>query len=68
MTTLISKFRKNLDLLESAVNREIDLDHRDPKIYKKILRFYRNDGVQFYNDPDDDYELVLELLANDLNQ
>ena len=60
--------RKNLDLLESAVNRESDLDHRDPKIYKKILRFYRNDGVQFYNDPDDDYELVLELLANDLNQ
>jgi len=55
-----------LNLLQSAVNREVDLDIRHPKIYKKIVKFYRNEGVQFYNDPDDDYELILDLIAEDL--
>ncbi len=64
--TFISKFKTNLNLLQSAVNREIELDHANLKVYKKVLRFYRNSGIEFYNDPDDDYELVLELLAQDL--
>tara|TARA_B100000035_G_scaffold211843_1_gene181490 strand:+ start:3491 stop:3772 length:282 start_codon:yes stop_codon:yes gene_type:complete len=65
-SSFISKFKTQISLLEQAVNREVDIDHRHPKIYKKILRFYRNEGVQFYNDPEDDYELVLELISEDL--
>lgn len=65
-STFVTKFKTNLNLLQSAVNREVDLDIRHPKIYKKIVKFYRNEGVQFYNDPDDDYELVLDLIAEDL--
>lgn len=65
-STFVIKFKTNLNLLQSAVNREVDLDIRHPKIYKKIVKFYRNEGVQFYNDPDDDYELVLDLIAEDL--
>jgi hypothetical protein len=65
-STFVTKFKTNLNLLQSAVNREVDLDIRHPKVYKKIVKFYRNEGVQFYNDPDDDYELVLDLIAEDL--
>ena len=67
-STFVTKFKTNLNLLQSAVNRDVDLDIRHPKIYKKIVKFYRNEGVQFYNDPDDDYELVLDLIAEDLQK
>ena len=65
-SAFVSKFKTNLSLLQSAVNRETDLDLRHPKIYKKIVKYYRNPGVQLYNDPHDDYELVLDLIAADL--
>ncbi len=60
------KFRTSLSIFQEAVNRKIDLDHQNQKLYKKVLKFYRNSGVQFYNDPYDDYELVLDLLSEDL--
>ena len=38
MSTFISKFKKNLDALEAAVDEEFALDFKYPKIYKKVLR------------------------------
>ena len=47
MSTFISKFKKNLDALEKAVDQEIALDYKYPKIYKKVLRYYKGEGHEF---------------------
>jgi len=64
--TFESTFRKSQYILQRAVNREVDLDYDYPKIYKKIKKFYETNGVQFYDEPEADYEAVLALIAEDL--
>ena len=67
MSTFISKFKKNLDALEKAVDREIALDYKYPKIYKKVLRYYKSEGYEFSEeDPEQEYSLVMSLIAKDL--
>ena len=66
--SLVDKFRKHLPLLEQTVRRECELDHSNPKLYKKVYRYLRDKGVEFYNNPDDDYELVVEELTSELNK
>ena len=36
--TLTSKFKKDLGTLRAAVNQEIFLDVKNPKLYKKVKR------------------------------
>ena len=64
--TLTTKFRKDLTILQSAVNREIFLDVRNPKLYKKIKRYYKNDIDLTGEDPERDYDLVMECVRQDL--
>ena len=64
----VDKFHKHLPLLEQTVRRECELDHSNPKLYKKVYRYLRDKGVEFYNNPDDDYELVVEELTSELNK
>ncbi len=64
--TLTSKFKKDLDLLRAAVNREIFLDVKNPKLYKKIKRYYQNEVVLDGEDPDRDYSLIIECIRQDL--
>lgn len=64
--TLTSKFKKDLNTLKSAANGEILLDVKNPKLFKKVRRFYENDGVVFSGDPLDDYEMLMEYLLADL--
>tara|TARA_R100001594_G_scaffold147977_1_gene202083 strand:+ start:842 stop:1108 length:267 start_codon:yes stop_codon:yes gene_type:complete len=64
--TLTSKFRKDLRILQSAVNREIFLDVRNPKLYKKVCRFYKNAVYLDGEDPERDYDLVMECVKQDL--
>ena len=64
--TLTSKFRKDLSTLRAAVNREIFLDVKNPKLYKKIKRFYQEEVVLDGEDPDRDYSLILECIRQDL--
>jgi len=61
-----SKFRSNLHVLREAIEGNVDLDYQHPKVYKKLCRYYKDMGVQFYDDPSDDYELVLNCLEQDL--
>lgn len=61
-----SKFRKSIYILTRAANREVDLEYDYPKIYKKVKRFYKEQGVHFYNEPEADYEMILSLLSEDL--
>ena len=64
--TLTSKFKKDLQTLRAAANKEIFLDVKNPKLYKKIRRFYQDEVVLDGEDPERDYELVLECVRQDL--
>ena len=65
--TLTSKFQKDLSTLRAAANKEIYLDVKYPKLYKKIKRYYVNEGVEFSGeDPDVDYNIIMECIAEDL--
>ena len=64
--SLIQKFKKDVSTLRSAANGEIYLDVKSPKLYKKVRRFYENEGVVFSGDPLDDYEMLMEYVASDL--
>ena len=64
--TLTSKFKKELQTLRAAANKEIFLDVKNPKLYKKVCRYYQNEVVLDGEDPERDYELVLECVRQDL--
>ena len=60
------KFKKDLQTLKSAVNGDFYLDVKNPKLYKKIRRYYQNEGVMFSEDALDNYEILMECIAQDL--
>jgi hypothetical protein len=64
--SLIQKFKKDVSTLRLAANGEIYLDVKNPKLYKKVRRFYENEGVVFSGDPLDDYDILMETIAVDL--
>jgi hypothetical protein len=64
--TLIEKFKKDISTLRAAANGEIYLDVKNPKLYKKVFRYYQNEGVVFSGEPLDDYEMLMEYLESDL--
>ena len=64
--TLSSKFKKDIQTLRSAANGDIYLDVKNPKLYKKVRRYYENEGVVFSGEPLDDYEMLMEYVSGDL--
>lgn len=64
--TLTSKFKKDIQTLRGAANGELFLDVKNPKLFKKVRRYYENEGVVFSGDPLDDYEILMEYLYTDL--
>ena len=65
--TLNSKFKKDISTLSAAINEEIFLDVKNPKLYKKLKRYYENEGVEFSGeDPEADYNIIMECVAEDL--
>jgi hypothetical protein len=63
--TLSSKFKKDLNTLRGAANKDFYLDVKNPKLYKKVKRYYESIGVEFTNDPLDDYEILVDNLLYD---
>jgi hypothetical protein len=61
-----SKFKSDLKKLTSAVEGAIALDKEYPKLYQKLIRFYEDQGVQLYDDPEDDYNVILDNVESDL--
>ena len=55
--TLTSKFKKDISTLRGAVNGDFFLDVKNPKLLKKVRRYYENEGVVFSGDPLDDYDI-----------
>jgi hypothetical protein len=64
--SVTSKFKKDINTLKSAVNGEFYLDVKNPKLYKKLHRYYQNEGVVFSGDPLDDYDILVDCLSADL--
>jgi len=64
--TLTSKFKKDVQTLRGAANGEFYLDVKNPKLYKKVRRYYENEGIVFSGDPLDDYEILMEYVSADL--
>ena len=64
--TLTSKFKKDIQTLKGAVNGDFFLDVKNPKLLKKVRRYYENEGVVFSGDPLDDYDILIEQVAADL--
>ena len=64
--SISSKFKKDLQTLRCAVNGDFYLDVKNPKLFKKVRKFYENQGVVFSGDPMDDYDILLDYLAEDL--
>ncbi len=63
---LTAKFKKDLSTLRAASNGEIFLDVKNPKLFKKVRRYYENNGVVFSGDPLDDYDILMEQISIDL--
>ena len=66
--TLTSKFKKDIGILRAAANKEIYLDVKNPKLYKKVKRYYVGEGLVNLSgeDPEADYEAIVECIAEDL--
>ena len=64
--TLTAKFKKDIQTLRGAVNGDFFLDVKNPKLLKKVRRYYENNGVVFSGDPLDDYDILMEQIAVDL--
>ena len=63
---LTTKFKKDISTLKAAASGEIFLDVKNPKLYKKVRRYYESEGVVFSGDPLDDYEMLMEYVFQDL--
>lgn len=64
--SLTSKFKKDINTLRKAANCELHLGIKNPKLYKKVKRYYEQNGVVFSGEPEDDYEILIDYLYEDL--
>ena len=64
--TLTAKFKKDVQTLRDAANGDIFLGVKNPKLFKKVRRYYENQGVVFSGEPLDDYDMLMEYIYNDL--
>ena len=64
---LTTKFKKDISTLKASASGEIFLDVKNPKLFKKVRRFYENSGVVFSGEPLDDYEILVDCLVQDLD-
>ena len=64
--TLTSKFKKDIGTLRAAANKEIFLDVKNPKLYKKVKRYYQDEIQLSGEDPDAVYNAIMECIAEDL--
>lgn len=63
---LTEKFKKDISTLRAAANGDIYLDVKNPKLYKKVRKFYESNGAIFSGDPLDDYDILMEYIYSDL--
>ena len=59
---------KSIGLLLVIRCKEFYLDVRNPKLYKKVKRYYVSEGLVKLSgeDPEADYEAIVECISEDL--
>ena len=66
MSPLARKFQDHLETLEAAADGSLDL--RDNyKLYSKVFRFYKKEGVNFTGDAFTDYTILVNCIYDDLS-
>lgn len=65
MSNLLTKFEDHLEVIYDAIEGVSDL-RDDRKLYKKLHKFYKSEGVIFTGDTNHDYNLVLTYIQEDL--
>ena len=64
---LTSKFKKDLDTLRGAANGDFFLDVQNPKLFKKVRKYYEREGaIAFSGDALDDYDILIDAISEDL--
>ena len=64
---LTSKFKKDLDTLRGAANGDFFLDAKNPKLFKKVRKYYEREGaITFSGDALDDYDILIDAISEDL--
>ena len=61
-SSLTIRFKSDLTKLTAAVSGEVTLDEEYPRLYQKLIRYYEERGVQLYDDPEDDYNVILDSV------
>ena len=64
--TLTDKFKKDVQVLRAAANGDFYLDVKNPKLFKKVRKYYQNEGVIFSGDALDNYEILIDCIVQDL--
>ena len=65
--TLTSKFKKDMQTLRAAANGEFILDVKNPKLYKKVRKYYeREENVEFTGELLEDYDILLDVIKEDI--
>jgi hypothetical protein len=65
--SIFTKFNsRDIAILRSAANKEIFLDVKNPKLYKKVKKYYESMGETFYDgNEEENYTIVEENLSKD---
>ena len=63
--TLTTKFKKDISTLRAAANGDFYLDVKNPKLYRKVRRYYENEGVVFSGEPLDDYDILMDVIEQE---
>jgi hypothetical protein len=64
--TLTDKFKKDVQVLRAAANGDFYLDVKNPKLFKKVRKYYQNEGVVFSDDALDNYDILIDCIVQDL--
>lgn len=64
--TLTDKFKKDVQVLRAAANGDFYLDVKNPKLFKKVRKYYQKEGVIFTDDALDNYEILIDCIVQDL--
>ena len=64
--TLTDKFKKDVQALRAAANGDFYLDVKNPKLFKKVRKYYQNEGVVFSDDALDNYDILIDCIVQDL--
>ena len=59
------KLAKYYEVIKPAVDGVEDL-RENQKVYKKVCKYYKDLGIRFSGDAENDYDLILDCLYEDI--